>query len=68
MIYSPLSSYLCANALCDQEYLMSRPNNILKSISDMHARICKLLITYMLCDFVDEICAKGIILSFTYVS
>ncbi|KAG2128247.1 hypothetical protein DEU56DRAFT_957600 [Suillus clintonianus] len=42
-----------------KEYLISRcPNNILKSISDMHARICELLITYLLCDFVDEICAK----------
>ncbi|KAG1778801.1 hypothetical protein EV702DRAFT_138704 [Suillus placidus] len=42
-----------------KEYLISRPNNIYKSISDMHARICELLITYVLCDFVDEICAKG---------
>ncbi|KAG2092686.1 hypothetical protein BD769DRAFT_1679007 [Suillus cothurnatus] len=42
-----------------KEYLISRPNNIFKSISDMHARICELLITYVLCDFVDEICAKG---------
>ncbi|KAG2092685.1 hypothetical protein BD769DRAFT_1679006 [Suillus cothurnatus] len=42
-----------------QEYLISRrPNNVFKSISDMHARICELLITYVLCDFVDEICAK----------
>ncbi|KAG2347297.1 hypothetical protein BDR05DRAFT_958803 [Suillus weaverae] len=41
-----------------KEYLISRPNNILKSTSDMHARICKLLITYVLCDFVDEISAK----------
>ncbi|KAG1856206.1 hypothetical protein C8R48DRAFT_718727 [Suillus tomentosus] len=41
-----------------KEYLISRPNNIFKSISDMHARICELLITYVLCDFVDEICAK----------
>ncbi|KAG1818675.1 uncharacterized protein BJ212DRAFT_1479667 [Suillus subaureus] len=42
-----------------KEYLISRPNKILKSISDMHARICELLITYVLCDFIDEICAKG---------
>ncbi|KAG2361082.1 hypothetical protein BDR07DRAFT_1410806 [Suillus spraguei] len=42
-----------------KEYLINRPNNIFKSISDMHARICELLITYVLCDFVDEICAKG---------
>ncbi|KAG1724365.1 hypothetical protein EDB19DRAFT_2043526 [Suillus lakei] len=42
-----------------KEYLISdRANNILKSISDMHARICELLIMYVLCDFVDEICAK----------
>ncbi|KAG1878274.1 hypothetical protein F4604DRAFT_1621128 [Suillus subluteus] len=40
-----------------KEYLISRPNKIFKSISDMHARICKILITYVLCDFVDEICA-----------
>ncbi|KAG1847838.1 hypothetical protein DFJ58DRAFT_730021 [Suillus subalutaceus] len=37
----------------------NRPNNIFKSVSDMHARICEFLITYILCDFVDEICAKG---------
>jgi hypothetical protein len=54
--------------LHNQEYLISRPNKILKSISDMHARICELLITYVLCDFVDEICAEGAILPFTYVS
>ncbi|KAG1778802.1 hypothetical protein EV702DRAFT_1195823 [Suillus placidus] len=42
-----------------QEYLIRCPNEILKSTSDMHARICKLLITYVLCDFIDEICAKG---------
>ncbi|KAG2340434.1 hypothetical protein BDR05DRAFT_1002613 [Suillus weaverae] len=42
-----------------KEYLIGRPNKIIKSISDMHARICKLLITYVLCDFVDEICVKG---------
>ncbi|KAG1775656.1 hypothetical protein EV702DRAFT_1046763 [Suillus placidus] len=42
-----------------KEYLISRPNKILKSTSDMHARICELLITYVLCDFVDKICAKG---------
>ncbi|KAG2067881.1 hypothetical protein BDR04DRAFT_823975 [Suillus decipiens] len=42
-----------------KEYLINRPNKIFKSISDMHARICELLITYVLCDFVDEICAKG---------
>ncbi|KAG2076215.1 hypothetical protein BDR04DRAFT_1149267 [Suillus decipiens] len=42
-----------------KEYLISRPNKIFRSISDMHARICELLITYVLCDFVDEICAKG---------
>ncbi|KAG1886753.1 hypothetical protein F4604DRAFT_1285484 [Suillus subluteus] len=42
-----------------KEYLTNRPNNIFKSISDMHARICEFLITYILCDFVDEICAKG---------
>ncbi|KAG1819006.1 uncharacterized protein BJ212DRAFT_1298302 [Suillus subaureus] len=41
-----------------KEYLVSRTNSIFKSISDMHARICELLITYVLCDFVDEICAK----------
>ncbi|KAG1751894.1 hypothetical protein EDB19DRAFT_1206608 [Suillus lakei] len=42
-----------------KEYLIGRrPHNIFKSISDMHARICELLITYMLCDFVDEICEK----------
>ncbi|KAG1733700.1 hypothetical protein EDB19DRAFT_2041132 [Suillus lakei] len=42
-----------------KEYLISdRPNNILKSISNIHARICELLITYVLCDFVDEICEK----------
>jgi hypothetical protein len=64
MIYLPSSSYLSADALCNQEYLISRPNNIFKSISDMHARICELLITYVLCDFVDEIPANGEILSF----
>ncbi|KAG2076223.1 hypothetical protein BDR04DRAFT_1090142 [Suillus decipiens] len=41
-----------------KEYLISRPNKIFNSTSDMHARICKLLITYVLCDFVDEICVK----------
>ncbi|KAG1771903.1 hypothetical protein EV702DRAFT_1201783 [Suillus placidus] len=41
-----------------KEYLISRPNKILESTSVMHARICELLITYVLCDFVDEICAK----------
>ncbi|KAG1862115.1 hypothetical protein DFJ58DRAFT_725530 [Suillus subalutaceus] len=41
-----------------KEYLISRPNKIFRSISDMHARICELLITYVLYDFVDEICAK----------
>ncbi|KAG2076221.1 hypothetical protein BDR04DRAFT_1090139 [Suillus decipiens] len=41
-----------------KEYLVSRPNKIFKSISDMHARICELLISYVLCDFVDEVCAK----------
>jgi ankyrin repeat protein len=41
------------------EYLISRrPNKIFKSISDMHARICELLIAYVLCDFVDEICVE----------
>jgi hypothetical protein len=68
MIYSTPSSYSCTDALCNQEYLISRPNNIFKSISDMHARICELLITYVLCDFVDEICAKSMTLSFTYMS
>ncbi|KAG1812210.1 uncharacterized protein BJ212DRAFT_478663 [Suillus subaureus] len=45
-----------------KEYLITRPNSIFKSISDMHTRICKLLITYVLYDFVfvDEICAKAI--------
>ncbi|KAG1900274.1 uncharacterized protein F5891DRAFT_1035040 [Suillus fuscotomentosus] len=34
-----------------KEYLISRrPNNILKSISDAHAQIFELLITYVLCD------------------
>ncbi|KAG1721344.1 hypothetical protein EDB19DRAFT_2044402 [Suillus lakei] len=43
-----------------KEYLIScRPHNILKSISDMHARISELLITYVLCDFADDICEKG---------
>ncbi|KAG2361076.1 hypothetical protein BDR07DRAFT_92659 [Suillus spraguei] len=41
-----------------KEYLISRPDKIFKSISDMHARICELLITYVLCNFVDEVCAK----------
>ncbi|KAG2361081.1 hypothetical protein BDR07DRAFT_1486347 [Suillus spraguei] len=41
-----------------KEYLISRPNKIFKSISDMHARICELLISYVLCNFVDEVCAK----------
>ncbi|KAG1759274.1 hypothetical protein EDD22DRAFT_849351 [Suillus occidentalis] len=41
-----------------KEYLINRPNNIFKSTSDMHARICKLLITYVLCDFVDEVPAN----------
>ncbi|KAG1719034.1 hypothetical protein EDB19DRAFT_1919458 [Suillus lakei] len=43
-----------------KEYLISRrPHNFLKSISDIHARICELLITYVLCDSVDEIYAEG---------
>jgi hypothetical protein len=50
-----------------QEYLINRPHNIFKSISDMHARICELLITYVLCDFVDEVCVIGEILSFLYM-
>jgi hypothetical protein len=33
----------------------------------MHARICELLITYVLCDFVDEVCVIGEILSFLYM-
>ncbi|KAG1886707.1 hypothetical protein F4604DRAFT_2044165 [Suillus subluteus] len=42
-----------------KEYLISRrPNNILKSISDVHARICELLITYVLCDST-YVCAKA---------
>ncbi|KAG2336151.1 hypothetical protein BDR05DRAFT_1015909 [Suillus weaverae] len=55
--YSMKSS--STDALCTQEYLISRPDEILKSTSNMHACICKLLITYVLCDFVDEICAKA---------
>ncbi|KAG1740514.1 uncharacterized protein EDB91DRAFT_1132919 [Suillus paluster] len=44
-----------------KEYLISpRPNSILKSISDVHARICELSITYLLCDFVGEMCAKAV--------
>jgi hypothetical protein len=46
-----------------QEYLINRPNNIFKSSSDMHARICELLITYVLCDFVDDVPRNGEILS-----
>ncbi|KAG1850980.1 hypothetical protein C8R48DRAFT_778011 [Suillus tomentosus] len=43
-----------------KEYLISpRPNNILKSTSDTHARIFELLITYVLCDSVPVICAKA---------
>ncbi|KAG1804443.1 uncharacterized protein BJ212DRAFT_1394146 [Suillus subaureus] len=41
-----------------KEYLINRPNNVFKSTSDMHARICELLITYVLCDFVDEVCVN----------
>ncbi|KAG1759284.1 hypothetical protein EDD22DRAFT_971712 [Suillus occidentalis] len=41
-----------------KEYLINCPNNIFKSTSDMHARICELLITYVLCDFVDKVCAN----------
>ncbi|KAG0699158.1 hypothetical protein DFH29DRAFT_61721 [Suillus ampliporus] len=38
-----------------KEYLIGRrPNHILKSIPDMHARICRLLITYLLCDSADK--------------
>jgi hypothetical protein len=72
MIYQPSSSHSSADKLCNQEYLINPPNNIFKSISDMHARICELLITYVLCDFVDDICAKleleGAILSFRFMS
>ncbi|KAG2039746.1 hypothetical protein BDR03DRAFT_951107 [Suillus americanus] len=44
-----------------REYLITRPNDIFKSVLDMHTRICKLLITYALYDFVfvDDICPKG---------
>ncbi|KAG1737778.1 hypothetical protein EDB19DRAFT_1829369 [Suillus lakei] len=43
-----------------KEYLISRrPNNILKSISDMHARICERLITYVLCDSMVGVCTKA---------
>ncbi|KAG2051859.1 hypothetical protein BDR06DRAFT_973430 [Suillus hirtellus] len=43
-----------------KEYLISpRPNNILKSISDVHARIFELLITYVSCDSVPLPCPKG---------
>ncbi|KAG0691812.1 hypothetical protein DFH29DRAFT_1010121 [Suillus ampliporus] len=43
-----------------KEYLIShRPNRILKSISDMHARICRLLIAYLLCDSVDKALTKA---------
>ncbi|KAG1741306.1 hypothetical protein EDB19DRAFT_1907994 [Suillus lakei] len=52
------SSYSPADALCNQEYLISRcPINI-KLISDMHARLCEFLITHMFSNFVGEICAK----------
>ncbi|KAG1738300.1 hypothetical protein EDD22DRAFT_1009312 [Suillus occidentalis] len=41
-----------------KEYLINHPNNIFKSTSDMHARICELLITYVLCDLVNEVPAN----------
>ncbi|KAG1720150.1 hypothetical protein EDB19DRAFT_1965798 [Suillus lakei] len=43
-----------------KEYLISlRPNSIMGSISYMHACICELLFTYVLCDSVYEAWAKG---------
>ncbi|KAG1836889.1 hypothetical protein DFJ58DRAFT_749655 [Suillus subalutaceus] len=56
--YNEKTSVVALSHYSVKEYLISRPNNICKSVSDMHARICELLITYVLCNFVDEICAK----------
>ncbi|KAG2120291.1 hypothetical protein BD769DRAFT_1777642 [Suillus cothurnatus] len=59
VIYNEKTGVVALSHYSVKEYLISRrPDNIFKSISDMHARICELLITYVLCDFVDEICAK----------
>ncbi|KAG1889972.1 hypothetical protein F4604DRAFT_641734 [Suillus subluteus] len=35
-----------------KEYLITRPHSIFKSIPDMHTRICKFLIAYMLYNFI----------------
>ncbi|KAG2040633.1 hypothetical protein BDR03DRAFT_96214 [Suillus americanus] len=40
-----------------KEYLISRPNNIFKSISDMHARICEFLITTQFIPFMGISCS-----------
>ncbi|KAG0699159.1 hypothetical protein DFH29DRAFT_1002195 [Suillus ampliporus] len=54
--YDEITGVVALSHYSVKEYLISRrPINILKSISDMHARICQLLITYLLCDSVDEI-------------
>ncbi|KAG1847840.1 hypothetical protein DFJ58DRAFT_915119 [Suillus subalutaceus] len=58
VIYNEKTGIVALSHYSVKEYLTNRPNNIFKSISDMHARICKLLITYVLCDFVDEISTK----------
>ncbi|KAG2361085.1 hypothetical protein BDR07DRAFT_1486350 [Suillus spraguei] len=62
-IVAACGSLVTTRKLVSSRYLVivsnRRPNNIFKSISDTHARICELLIRYVLCDFVDEICAKG---------
>ncbi|KAG1869316.1 hypothetical protein C8R48DRAFT_771465 [Suillus tomentosus] len=50
-----------------KEYLINRPNNIFKSTSDMHAQICELFITYVLCDFVNEVPVNGEILSVLHI-
>ncbi|KAG1732163.1 hypothetical protein EDB19DRAFT_1300261 [Suillus lakei] len=60
VIYDEKTGVVALSHYSVKEYLIScHPRNILKSISDMHARICELLITYVLCDFVDDICEKG---------
>ncbi|KAG2340391.1 hypothetical protein BDR05DRAFT_966904 [Suillus weaverae] len=58
--YDEMTGVVALSHYSVKEYLISRhPNNILESISDMHARICELLITYVLCDSVPVVCAKA---------
>ncbi|KAG2076152.1 hypothetical protein BDR04DRAFT_1149206 [Suillus decipiens] len=56
--YDEKTGIVALSHLSVKEYLISRPNKIFKSASDIHARICELLVTYMLYDFGSEVCTR----------